>query len=144
MSSMRHAARVTMLGFAVALVGGCVSTNATLLNAANGPRPAIAPDSVVIYLTAADVHERYDEVALLNSSGSSRYTNEQQMYESMRKKASQLGANGIILDATKDPSGGAQVAAALLGTDAKRKGRAIAIYVHHGETKASADSSSRR
>lgn len=106
----------------------CVSTNATRLGTAP-IRPAISPDVVAIYRTAAQVPGKYEEVALLNSAGESSLTNEEKMMNSMRKKAAELGANAIILDAISEPSAGVKVAAAVLGTGATRKGKAIAIYV---------------
>ena len=38
-------------------------------------------------------------------------------------------ANAIILDAVSEPSAGAKVAGAFLGTGSERKGKAITIYV---------------
>jgi hypothetical protein len=51
------------------------------------------------------------------------------MINSQRKKAAQLGANGVILGQMKDPSTGARIARTLIGTSANRKGDAIAIYI---------------
>ena len=51
------------------------------------------------------------------------------MFLSMKKKAAEIGANGVILDAVSEPSAGAKVAAAIFGVSAQRKGKAIAIYV---------------
>jgi hypothetical protein len=84
---------------------------------------------VAVYRTADQVPGKYQEVALLNATGESSWTNEAKMINSMRKKAGELGANGIILDAISEPSAGVKVAAAFLGTPAERKGKAIAIYV---------------
>ncbi len=52
-----------------------------------------------------------------------------QMYASMRTEAARIGANAIILDATTEPGAGAQVAAAIFGVSANRRGRAIAVLV---------------
>ena len=56
------------------------------------------------------------------------------MFASMKKKAAEIGANGVILDAVSEPSAGAKVAAAIFGVSAQRKGKAIAIYVIPGTT----------
>jgi hypothetical protein len=122
-----------MLATVVCTLAACVTTTATRLGQGR-IRPAIAPDSVVIYLITADVPGRYEQVALLNSSGNVDYTNEQQMYNSMRKKAAELGANGVILDATNEPGTGAKIAQALFGVSANRKGKAVAIYVFKRDT----------
>lgn len=108
----------------------CVQTNATMLNPTAVAHPATPPDQVRIYRTADQVKTRYDEIALLNSKGESDWTDEAKMMNSMRKKASEVGANAIILDAINEASAGAKVAAAVLGTGTQRKGRSIAIYVY--------------
>ena len=57
------------------------------------------------------------------------------MINSQRKKAAELGANGVILGQMKDASTSAQVFQALLGTSANRKGGAIAIYIPSDSTR---------
>lgn len=112
----------------------CVQTNATLLAPSPVARPKVSPDSVRIYRTADQVKSKYEEIALLNSTGESNWTNEQAMFESMRKKAGEVGANAIILDAINEAGAGAKVAAAIFGTGTQRKGRAIAIFVFPDST----------
>jgi hypothetical protein len=51
------------------------------------------------------------------------------MYESMRRKAAQLGANGVILAPVQEPKAGTNIIGALFGTGAERKGGATAIWV---------------
>jgi hypothetical protein len=121
--------RVLVAAAMGALLAGCVRTNATMLGTSTAPRVALAPESVKIYRTAAQVPGRYEEIALLNATGESNWTDERKMMNSMRKKAAGLGANAVILDAISEPSAGAKVAGAFLGTGSQRKGRAIAVYV---------------
>ena len=109
-------------------LASCVTTNATRIG--GGPtRPQVTPENVVLYRTADQVPGRYEEVAILHSEGEVGWTNEESMYNSMRKKAGELGANAVILEAVEEPSAGAKVAGAFLGTGAERKGKAIAIYI---------------
>ena len=110
------------------VAAACVSTNATRLGT-GAARPPVSPDHVAVYRTADQVPGRYEEVALLNASGESSWTNESKMMNSMKKKAGELGANAIILDAISEPSAGAKIAGAFLGTGSQRKGKAIAIYI---------------
>jgi hypothetical protein len=112
----------------VMLLTACVSTNATVLNKSL-TRPPIAKDAVIIYSSADKVPGKYDEVAVLNSKGDESMTDERKMYESMRSEAAKLGANGVILQETKDPGTGSKVAHALIGTSSNRHGKAMAIYV---------------
>lgn len=124
---------IVALGAVVFALAACVSTSATRLG--QGPiRPALPPDSVAIYLTAADVPGRYEQVALLNSKGDVDLTDEKKMYDSIRKKAAEMGANGVILGSTNEPGAGAKVAKALFGTSANRKNTAIAIWVFHNDS----------
>lgn len=92
-------------------------------------------DSVAVYRTADQVPWKYEELGLLNSAGATGWTDEAQMIKSMREEASKVGANGIILADLSEPSAGSKVAAAIFGTSAERKGKAIAIRVLVGEPK---------
>lgn len=114
---------------ALLLLAACVSTNATMLGTSTEVRPKLAPEQVRIYRTADQVKARYEEVALINASGSAGATNEAKMLNAMRKRAAEVGANGLILDAISEPSAGAKIAGAFLGTGAERKGKAVAIFV---------------
>jgi hypothetical protein len=71
----------------------------------------------------------YQEVALLNSTGNTSFTSEAGMMKSQRKKAAEVGANGIILSGINEPGAGAKVFGALVGVGAERKGKAVAIYI---------------
>lgn len=117
----------------VFMLSGCVTTNASMLGTASSHRPAVLPENVALYRNADQVPRRYEEVALLNSEGDSDVTNEAEMFESMKEKAGELGANAIILEALSEPSGGAKVAAEIFGISAPRKGRAVAIYIFPAE-----------
>ena len=110
-----------------------MSTDAAVMNK-QLVRPAIKADAVVLYRTPQQVPRPYDEVAILNSKGDADWTDEAKMYRSMRKKAAKLGANGVIIENTKEPGTVARVAKALLRISADRKGNALAIYVHPDTT----------
>ena len=114
----------------LSLLMGCVHTTTTPLGTATMNRMALNPSQVKLYRTAAQVPGKYEEVALLHSEGDSVWTNEPMMYESMRAKAAEVGANGIILDAISEPSAGAKVAGIFLGIRTERKGKSVAIYVY--------------
>jgi hypothetical protein len=107
---------------------GCVRTQATLLNPTLTLRPS-CPEAVLLFLSADRVGRPFVEVALLNSTGDNSLTSESGMHDSQRQKAAELGANGIILGETRDAGQAAQVASALFGTPANRRGHAVAIYI---------------
>ena len=116
------------------LLSACVQTNAVRLGAAPA-RPPVPEAQVVVYRSASQIPGKYEEVALLNSTGEATWTNEAKMFDSMRRKAAKLGANAIVLDAMSEPSAGAKVAAAVFGVGgAERKGKAIAVYVFPDST----------
>ena len=115
-----------MLALAVVSVAGCVSTNHVPLGSPN-TYPAVAPEEVQVFLTEADVPAEFEKIALINATGESSWTDEAQMVRAMQKKAGELGANAIILGEFKEPSAGAKVAGAFLGTSVERKGQVLAI-----------------
>jgi hypothetical protein len=112
---------------AVLLVAGCVSVNKSVLSRSRVSQP-VPRDDVQVYFKGDSVptHER---IAILSASGDDNMTNQSQLIDKMREEAGKLGANAIILNEVEEASTGAKVAQAILGTSAKRKGEAIAIYV---------------
>jgi len=96
--------------------------------------------TVRIYSSADQVPGRYDEIGLLSSRGNALSTNERGMMESMRRKAAELGANAIVVDAMSKPSTLLKIAAAVADTKSERRGKAVAIFVHpEGERVAQSD-----
>lgn len=122
--------RAAFAGALILGMTGCVSTNAAMLGMPGKQRPEVAPESVALYRVASQVPGPYEEVALLNSKGDSDMTDEAAMFESMREKAGEIGANGVILDALSEPGSGAKVAGAIFGVSVARKGKALAIWVY--------------
>jgi hypothetical protein len=120
--------RLVALGMVATVFAACTQTNAALMdNSVHLARTC--PDGVKIYTSPAKVGTTYTEVALLNSAGSTGFTTESGMMKSMRKKAAEVGANGIIMSGIDEPGAGAKVAAAFLGTGTERKGKSVAIFV---------------
>jgi hypothetical protein len=111
----------------------CVHTNAAVLDP-SVTYQRICPEAVVIYTSPERVGKPYREVALLNSKGESSWTSEGGMLNSQRKKAAELGANGLILSGIDEPKAGTKIIGAFLGTGAERKGKALAIYTPEDST----------
>jgi hypothetical protein len=126
--------RLIPLAAGVTLAAACVSTSATVLNP-EAQRAPICADGVQLFTSADKVGKDFFEVAVLNSKGDSDWTSEEGMANSQRKKAAKLGANGVILGDQKDPSTGAKIAKAFLGTSANRKGKSVAIYIPADSTR---------
>ena len=128
-----HHQLTAMMALATLLVG-CTRTNAALMDNSVHRAPTCA-DGVKVYSTPAAVGVAYEEVALLNSSGSTGFTSEAGMIKSMRQKAASVGANGIIMGNINEPGAATKVAAAVLGTSAERKGKSVAIFVPSDSTR---------
>jgi hypothetical protein len=110
------------------VLAGCVSTNAVQLDPGQVRAP-VCPDAVQIFTDSSHAPAEYVEVALLSSSGNTGSTSEKGMYESQRKKAAKMGANGLILSPISEPKAGTKIIGALFGTGAERKGHATAIWI---------------
>jgi hypothetical protein len=106
----------------------CVHTNAAVVDVTQKFSP-LCSDGVKVFSDTSKVGKPYQEVALLNSKGESGSTSEGGMIKSQRKKAAELGANGIVLGGFQEPKAGTKIVGALLGTGAERKGSALAIYI---------------
>lgn len=106
----------------------CVSTNASLID----PSVKLArtcPSAIKLYTTPDRVGQPYREVAILNAKGESNWSDEDDMIQSMRDKAAEVGANGIILSGIDEPSALTKVIGQVAKTGSQRKGKALAIYV---------------
>jgi hypothetical protein len=126
---MRTITRGLLAAVLMLSMSACVTTNAARLGTSSANRPVVPVENVALYRLASQVPRPYEEVALLNSSGDSGFTDEAKMFQSMKKKAGEMGANGVILDAVSEPGSGAKVAAAIFGVSAQRKGKALAIWI---------------
>ena len=118
------------------LVCACVSTNAALID----PTVHMArtcPSAIKLYTTPDRVGAPYREVALLNAKGESNWSDEGDMIDSMRDKAAEVGANGIILSRIDEPSALTKVIGQVAKTGSQRKGNALAIYVPSDSTNTS-------
>ena len=129
--------KIFVLGLICLFFISCVTTEAIKIGTTQN-RPPVSPEKVIIYRTADQVPGKYEEIAMLTSTGDSTWTTQKQMIESMKKKAGKLGANAIILDAMSEPSAEAKVMSNFLyggwgGAD--REGNAVAIFVFEQEKK---------
>lgn len=124
---------ITLAVSSLILLVGCVQVDVTQLGRAV-KRPPLQPNEVAVYRSASQVPGKYEEVAILTGSGDYELTSESEMHSKFRQTAAKLGANGVILDATSEPTTGAKVANWLIGTEADRKGKALAIFVLPSES----------
>jgi len=106
----------------------CVTTEAWLpFNAA--PRPKVSWEEVKVYLSADQVPGKYEEVAQLTATRDALVTAEDDALRSLRKRAGGLGANAIILQARRKPTGDEDEAVLGLAVFANRMITALAIFI---------------
>ena len=76
---------------------GCNITSGSRIVVGNA-RPAIAPESVKIYIRPP---AKFEEIAILNATSRNAFASDQSLTDSallqMRKDAAKLGANGVLL-----------------------------------------------
>lgn len=113
------------------LLSGCVTASVTQLD--NTQRKPLTPEEVTIYLEEEDIPGDFDKVAVIDLSGASGWTDEEQIYEKAREEAAEIGANGVLFDNIEEAGTGEQVASALFGTGSDTDAKMIAIYVHEDE-----------
>ncbi len=122
--------RTIGLGLLCIVLAGCITTHATLLDPSATRYARVHPDSVRIFTDQTELDTLdYVRVAIIEATGSGEWTNQSEMLEAMRRKAGELGGNGVLLPRVDEPSAGAKVAAAFLGTGTQRKGNAVAVRV---------------
>lgn len=118
---------VVLLGVTSLLITGCVQTSLTRLGGTS--HAPTEPDSVRIYLDENDIPGPYEKLALIQASGATSWTTTDQMFDRVREEAAAVGANGVLVEGVDEPSAGAKVAGAFLGTGTQRTGRMIVIRV---------------
>jgi len=120
---------LSLAGFAAM---GCAHTNAPPQDSVvdvSVRRDAVCQEAVRLYSSHGEVGAAFQEVAFLDYAEQSRMVNEVLLMNSVRRKAAELGATGVILPAVTDAEAGAQVVAAVLGAGTERSNRSIAVYV---------------
>ena len=118
------------LGLLCLTITGCITTHATLVDPTATRYARVPPDSVRIFTDQSELDTLdFVRLAIIEASGSGEWTNQSEMLQAMRTKAGELGGNGVILPKIEEPSAGAKVAAAFLGTGTQRKGNVIAVRV---------------
>ncbi len=108
--------------FALTLTG-CITVSESVLMQGLPPVPA---ENVTIYFADDDIPE-HDRVAVLAARGHYSMTTEGKMYDKLRQQAGKLGANAVIVEDLRDPTGTGKVLSAVTGFGGNRKGQAMAI-----------------
>jgi hypothetical protein len=90
--------------------------------------PPLSPEQVYVFRTEKEVPGSFTSVGMIFTQAGSGYQNEGKQIDAAKKRAAQMGANGIILEGFTEPGVGTKVASALVGIPSYRKGRVLAIH----------------
>ena len=107
------------------VLAGCVTVSESILMAGLPPVPM---EEVVVYFADDDIPE-HSRVAILTASGHYTATTEGKMYDKLREQAGLLGANAVVVEDFREPSGTGKVVSAVFGVGGNRKGQAMAILI---------------
>ena len=109
-------------------VSACVTVRATPLPNVTPHNRFFMPDRVDIRFSGEAMPDVCERLALLSGSGSS-VTNDSQMFDKLRQKAGELGANVVLLQGNvEEPGAGEAILTAFIGTGSDRNATAIAYF----------------
>ena len=109
------------------LIGsGCVSSSVTKL--ATKDYQPVRPENVRIIMDANELPEDFEKVALIKTKQNYNFK-DKRAHKKARKKAGELGANGIILKGMDEPGTGGKITSAVFGVGGQTEGNMVAIYV---------------
>jgi hypothetical protein len=85
--------------WAVFIVFAALSCASTHVEGAldSAPLPAICPEGVAVFPDSNQIGKPFTHVATLRSQGSMLFPDQNAIFDSQRKTAARLGANGLIL-----------------------------------------------
>ena len=108
------------------LITGCVSIDSTRTS----PEAfhAIKADDVYVFQRESEAPPKFTSVAIIYTAANANFQNEAKAIQAAKKRAGELGANGIIVGGFSEPSEGIKFGSALLGVRTSRKGQIHAIH----------------
>jgi len=117
-----------VLFLTAALAVSCVAARGTVLNVGGPVRPVVAPADIGVFLSGAEVPGPFEVLGLITGRGSD-FTKSGKILMAIKKRASAMGADAIILDPFKGATLGTRAASFLIGFGglAPKKWRATAI-----------------
>lgn len=121
---MKHTLN-SALALLVLILAGCTSVSQTVLMPG---LPPMLPEEVQIFLPGDSIPP-HDRVAILAGKGADYWSNRTQLLEHLRRRAGDLGANGVILGEVEESSSGEKIVGYLTGFGSNRDQNAIAILL---------------
>lgn len=108
------------------LLAACVSTQVTPLAGLDPKRAPTCTQAVKVFASLQGVDTPYVELAYLHSSATDPVADEK-LIESMKEKAAELGANGILFRGITEAAGGVGLVSGAF--EKKPSGEATAIWM---------------
>lgn len=108
------------------LVSACVNTQVTPLAGLDPHRAPTCPQAVKVFASMQGVDTPYVELAYLHSSATDPVADEK-LIESMKEKAAEIGANGILFRGITETAGGVGLVSSAF--EKKPSGEATAIWM---------------
>ena len=116
---------INTLALLIFIGTGCTSVSHTVLMPNLTP---VLPDAVQIFLPGDSISP-HDRVAILAGKGAGNWSNRSQLLEHLRRRAGELGANGVILSEVEESSSGEKIVGYLTGFGSNRNQDAIVILL---------------
>lgn len=129
---MNYLTRTLFCGALLLSVAACRQVKVTPIAPAT-PRPAVLTDSVRLFFSPEAVPFRYDEIALLSMNVDWNLEDKEDIYLALRKKAGELGANGVIVALAAGQRRGENVGSVVI-TSGGLRGDALAVFLHLADT----------
>ena len=124
---------IARVASAASLVCTLTACGARAQIVARNPALTLAPtcaNAVPVYPSSDKVPYDYYEVAMITARANSVYNGNGDILKSVRNRAAQVGANGVVIDSLGTTHATVKVlGAALGGHDAERKASAVAIWM---------------
>ena len=123
--------RIEKYAVIVALVAGAcgVRTVTTDINA-RVSRSSTCDEAVLVYASRDQVPYDYYELAFITAEANSVYASDGQIQTQIKKKAAEVGANGVIANPVQESKATVKVIGEALGAQsATKKATALAIYM---------------
>ena len=126
--------RTTICAIALLTLGACWRSSESLLTASPRDYPKVAPDSVRVFLSLAELDEfEWDGLALIKNEYLIDPDLDEDWVWDLQREAGKIGANAILIIGPQDVDSRQRLASTFLGPIRYRTGDVIAVRIHREE-----------
>ena len=121
--------RTVAIGFLLGSIACGIKSTTTDMNPRVSRNPT-CENGVALFDGRADVHSNYQELAWIEVEGNSVWTTDNQMRDKMKKRAAEVGANGLIANSVQQNKVGVNVIGEAVGArTATARASGLAIWI---------------